>query len=269
MYGYIYKTTNLTNDKIYIGQHKCASLDNSYFGSGILILEALSKYGKENFTCEVIEWCETLEEMNEKEKYYIAKYNSRCRDVGYNLAEGGNSLHNDYHIGMLGKHQSDFQKNQVSSALLGKHLSNKTRENMSISAKARTLNKRTINDKVWVTNGVENKVVDKCDVEIYLKNGYHKGITRDYTKTREKYAHSTYVCKDGKDILVDNSQVENYLSDGYKLGRTKYSKERCNNISAGKRGKICVNDGVKEKQIDKKDLDVYIQLGFSRGHLKK
>lgn len=35
MYGYIYKTTNLINGKIYIGQHKANKfLGQSYLGSG-------------------------------------------------------------------------------------------------------------------------------------------------------------------------------------------------------------------------------------------
>lgn len=51
MYGYIYKTTNLINNKIYIGQHKVKEekIDNSYYGSGKLIIQAIKKYGKENF----------------------------------------------------------------------------------------------------------------------------------------------------------------------------------------------------------------------------
>ena len=45
MYGYIYKTTNLINGKIYIGQHKSEEYDSSYYGSGKLIRRAIEKYG--------------------------------------------------------------------------------------------------------------------------------------------------------------------------------------------------------------------------------
>jgi hypothetical protein len=47
-YGYIYKTTNLINGKIYIGQHK-GCLSSHYIGSGKLIRWAINKYGKRNF----------------------------------------------------------------------------------------------------------------------------------------------------------------------------------------------------------------------------
>ena len=89
MYGYIYKTTNLINGKIYIGQHKHKTFDSNYFGSGVLISESINKYGKNNFSVELIEWCESLDALNEKEKYYIELYNTKDSKIGYNLADGG------------------------------------------------------------------------------------------------------------------------------------------------------------------------------------
>jgi hypothetical protein len=35
-YGYIYKTTNLLNNRIYIGKHK-GEYNPNYFGSGLII----------------------------------------------------------------------------------------------------------------------------------------------------------------------------------------------------------------------------------------
>lgn len=43
MYGYIYKTTNLINNKIYIGQHKHEKFDIKYFGSGYALVNAIKK----------------------------------------------------------------------------------------------------------------------------------------------------------------------------------------------------------------------------------
>lgn len=46
----IYKTTNLVNGKFYVGQHYQKSSEfDGYLGSGIKILNAIKKYGKENF----------------------------------------------------------------------------------------------------------------------------------------------------------------------------------------------------------------------------
>lgn len=90
MYGYIYKTTNLLNNKIYIGQHKSDRFDKTYYGSGKLFLKTFNKYGRSNFKCELLEWCETKEILNEREIHYIKIYNAKDRSIGYNLADGGN-----------------------------------------------------------------------------------------------------------------------------------------------------------------------------------
>ena len=91
MYGYVYKTTDLLKNKIYIGQHKGHIFDNTYYGSGSWFRAVLQKYGKDNFKCEMLESCETLDALNEREIYWIEKYQSRNPQIGYNLAEGGGS----------------------------------------------------------------------------------------------------------------------------------------------------------------------------------
>ena len=41
MIGYIYKTTNNINQKIYIGKHQSSEYDNKYFGSGIILMRSI------------------------------------------------------------------------------------------------------------------------------------------------------------------------------------------------------------------------------------
>lgn len=89
MFGYIYKTTCLVNNKIYVGKHVSSSLDESYKGSGKILLRAFRKYGKENFDCVLLEAVDTEEELNAREKYWIAKLSARDHSIGYNINEGG------------------------------------------------------------------------------------------------------------------------------------------------------------------------------------
>ena len=63
----IYKTTNLINGKIYVGQD--TKNNPNYLGSGKILKFALKKYGIENFKKEILEECLTLDELNELEKY--------------------------------------------------------------------------------------------------------------------------------------------------------------------------------------------------------
>ena len=91
MYGFIYITTNHINGKQYIGQKKYDDSETwkTYLGSGIYLQRVINKYGKENFSKEIIEECESKEKLNEREKYWISYYDAVNSDHFYNLAAGG------------------------------------------------------------------------------------------------------------------------------------------------------------------------------------
>jgi len=83
----IYKTTNVINKKIYIGQD---SNDNpKYLGSGLLLHKAIKKYGKDNFKKEVLEVCSDRKCLNKQEIYWIKFYKATDKEIGYNISEGG------------------------------------------------------------------------------------------------------------------------------------------------------------------------------------
>ena len=88
---YIYKTTNLINGRIYIGLcRKAINESTKYYGSGIKILNAIRKHGKVNFKKEILE--SNIEDsvlLSKREKYWIAKYHSTDKKLGYNMSTGG------------------------------------------------------------------------------------------------------------------------------------------------------------------------------------
>ncbi len=63
-YHYVYQTTNLMNQKIYIGKHSTNELDDGYLGSGSILIKAVKKYGRSNFKKEVLKF------FTEEEKAY-------------------------------------------------------------------------------------------------------------------------------------------------------------------------------------------------------
>lgn len=81
----VYKIENLINGKIYIGQDKHD--DSEYYGSGLNILRAIKKYGKENFKKTIIENCDSQESLNEREIYWISHYRKIAKV--YNIRKGG------------------------------------------------------------------------------------------------------------------------------------------------------------------------------------
>lgn len=85
----VYKITNLINKKIYVGRN--VNNNPNYFGSGVLILLAIEKYGLENFSREILEYC-TRENLDEREIFWIKELNSQDRQIGYNIADGGHNF---------------------------------------------------------------------------------------------------------------------------------------------------------------------------------
>ena len=93
--GKIYKYTNLLNGMIYIGQtkqtleqrdkkHLQQLNDNTYFH------RAIQKYGRENFSLELIEENIPYAQLDDKERFYINKFDSfYTTGKGYNLTQGG------------------------------------------------------------------------------------------------------------------------------------------------------------------------------------
>ena len=67
---YIYKTTNLITNKIYIGKRVYRKKDDDwYLGSGIYLKRSIKKHGRENFKKEILEWCENKEILSTREIY--------------------------------------------------------------------------------------------------------------------------------------------------------------------------------------------------------
>lgn len=166
----IYKTTNLINNKFYVG--KDSRNNPNYLGSGLLLNRAIHKYGRENFTKEILEYCENKEHLNEREKFWICEL--KAREVGYNIAEGGHGG-NTYNDEMRLKEvvdkilktkkerleenphvydMSDEQKKQLSKIHSGKKLSEDHRIALSEGAKEYHKNK----------NGDYSNLKGKCGV---------------------------------------------------------------------------------------------------------
>lgn len=85
----IYKITKKENGKSYIGQSNDIErrFKEHQYKTDIPIELAIQKYGVDAFEYEIIEEC-SLDELDEKEKYWIAYYNT-YKGFGYNCNEGG------------------------------------------------------------------------------------------------------------------------------------------------------------------------------------
>ena len=113
-FGEIYEATNTTNGKVYVGQtrrdrwgenknptnerwkehlkeaERYGKDPNTDQNSGSRYLNhAIQKYGQDVWEVKRIDKAYSLSELNEKEDYWIKKYDSTNPEKGYNLREGG------------------------------------------------------------------------------------------------------------------------------------------------------------------------------------
>lgn len=145
---YIYKITNKTNGKMYIGRSKSVE---SRFYKHIRIAEtfsesdnhfqaihgAIKKYGKENFIFDIIEEC-SEENANERESYWINQLKTQNKSYGYNLTSGGDGVLNrseeskaKWLAKMLGRHLSEEHKQKISESNKGKIISEEVKQKIS------------------------------------------------------------------------------------------------------------------------------------------
>jgi len=88
MHIYVYKITNLINDKEYIGVHATDNLDDGYLGSGRAIVAAIHKHGKQAFTKEILRYFDSIEEAYRNERELVTEEYVKS-DSTYNMTAGG------------------------------------------------------------------------------------------------------------------------------------------------------------------------------------
>lgn len=255
-FGYIYKFTNLTNNKIYIGKRERSTFDESYYGSGKLWWEDIRDLDKSLIKREIIAWGLNRKELNELEKFFIAKFSSQDPSIGYNIhkgGQGGNSLndpvtwslmHKGEHNGRYGKPVSQETRDKISKANKGKNRSAETRQKISNS-----------------TKGVPKPAGFGAKVSAAIKGKSHNLSEKGLQALRESnkvHFKGTHVYNNGqKEIRIKNNQP---VPQGYIKGRLiKGIPTGKNNVA----GRKWYNNGTIELYL----LDDPPQ-GFSRGRLK-
>ena len=138
---YIYMTTNIVNNRKYIGKRMCHCPieEDEYLGSGTALKLAIEKYGKENFVKTILEICEDNQECNKREIYWIEYFNACNNDEFYNIAAGGDGGNtylglNDNELSRISAIKS-MKSSGKNNHMYGKHHSNETKEKIRIGQK--------------------------------------------------------------------------------------------------------------------------------------
>lgn len=232
MYGYVYLTTNKINNKKYIGQHVADRFSESYKGSGVLIREAIKKYGKDNFETVILKECNSPSELDEYEIYFIKEYNAVDSDDFYNIMSGGAGNFYPKDVGKggaregasckgtkwihKGKDSKRVQPDEVQYYLsIGWELGATKRSDL---AKQRYRDSKA--GLIVVTDGNVVKYCKEEELQEFFSNGFRVG--RIPTMSGEQAKRLVHMHNDTESIRVDVDDVDSYLRDGYVIGRKKF-----------------------------------------------
>jgi group I intron endonuclease len=106
-YYFVYKTTCIPTGLIYVGSHRTNDLEDGYIGYGISLrrkkarksksrfVAAYNEYGYENFTREILEFCDSFDLMAETEEKWQTSLNCTDPAIGYNAMITGTGGHKE------------------------------------------------------------------------------------------------------------------------------------------------------------------------------
>jgi hypothetical protein len=211
----IYKTTNLINNKWYIGQDK--HNNPKYLGSGKLLTLAVLKYGKNNFVKEILQECESVDHLNKAEEEWIDLLNAVEDKESYNLRRGGL------------RYPERFGKDNHNFGVYPKHMTDKTKRKVTCLNDSRTF------DSLTEAAGFYNISVCKINSICRYNRISHKGfkfryfneesVTREKKNKKNKEGYRPFNCK--KILCVElqavffstESVVQFCISSGLKTNR--------------------------------------------------
>jgi group I intron endonuclease len=177
---YIYVIENKINGMQYVGQSKDPEArKRQHFSAGSdcpYVKNAVRKYGEENLDFIIIEKCQTLEEANSREVFWIRKLGT-LRPNGYNLREGGDAggapsleTRKKMSRAQLGKKQSEETKRRRAESHRGRKNSPETIERMRQSARKRPPEKCAMVGKKHTTE--TRRRMSQNHTKEYCKRGH-------------------------------------------------------------------------------------------------
>ena len=202
-YHYIYKTTNIINNKFYIGMHSTDNLNDGYLGSGKRLWFSINYHGKDNHKIEILEFCDDRETLKNREKEIVNKdlLNERlCMNL--QLGGGGGILSKEHHQKMK-KASSQYQKEKWKDQDYRDKIKKIISENFKKGHIGRTKydlfkgKKHTENTKLKISKSKKNKNI---------------GVNNSQYGT-------CWVSKDNKNIKIKKNELDQWLDKGWVKGK--------------------------------------------------
>lgn len=225
-YYTIYKTTNLINNKIYIGAHETNNILDDYLGSGKLVKRAFMKYGIENFNKEVLHVFESEEEMYSKEAELVTE-EFVADESNYNIMPGGYGG-----FSYCNSKESRSTRNHSNSVYQGGYATKrlfedeKTRYQMKQIVEPnrikaiKALRDRYSSSGIWTFNGKNHTEDTKTKMsKTHELNHHQQGSKNSQFGTKWIYSEIEGIAK-----KIDKDELDFWLSNGWILGRKPKNK---------------------------------------------
>ena len=209
-YHFTYRTTNLINNRYYLGMHSTNRTDDGYLGSGKRLYYELNKYGRDNFKFKILKQFNSREELVQAEINLITEQDLKnpnclnCKPGG----QGGLSSEEHRRKFLEGAKSTQFShsKNPSHSAEKKKRSSEKMLQMWS-------------EGKIPIRRGCFLQG-EKHRPETIEKM---KGHTRQQGEKNSQYGKRWIYREDlQKSKAIHSSELEKYISLGWSLGRRNY-----------------------------------------------
>lgn len=249
MYGYVYITTNLVNFKRYIGSKKSSKFLAWYVGSGTIIKKAVSKYGRENFSVEPIEFCSSQEELESREAYWIDYYDAVNSNRFYNLSSAKNGSARE-------SKRSQETKAKLSNSAKNRTLPYYIREKIS----------KTVSSQIWVNNGIIETKATPSNLDDYLNRGFLTGRL-EFTESHRNHCGNAMRGKHHSDNTRLLISIKTSGSRNPFYGK-KHSEDSKSKIRESQSNRHYINNGIICKRIKEDEMSIYLDNGWVRGMIR-
>lgn len=272
-YHYVYKITNLIDNKAYIGRRSVNKLPekDNYFGSGGLHFQnALKKHGKENFKKEIVAIYPDFKTLCDYEVYWIDFLGTYKDGVGYNkirVSEGWGvgelnpvfgKPENNPMFGRKGKDNPNtgLKRSKEFCELMrvlhtGKIVSEETRRKNSIAASKRTGEKNSFYGKTHSKETIEEN--RQAQLNQPIKICLHCGLESRSAANMKRYHFDNCIknpkynkediikIKEERKVLVHSEEAKR------KIGETQKAKP---DVICPWCGKVGRESGMKARHFD-------------------
>lgn len=239
----IYKYQNKLDGTIYIGQSDNIEkryaqhiYDTTYRPEqGTGIDKAMAEIGRENFTFEIIEYC-NVDQLDEKECYWIAYYDSFHN--GYNRTPGGKSLRGENHPRAILTEQDVWFIRECYKNHIGRKYVFDLVQDTGITERGflkiwNNENWSTVHQDVYTE---ENKAWHKQNVghgedQIGLSSLDRAIKQKDIDLWVQEFNNGMTINAIAKKYHRDNGTIEKYINNPIAITKVKYKGRKIKNIN--------------------------------------